>query len=118
MVCAGHEDPLLLSADGKVTRVRLEGGPPFCVAEFPYPLETLTLKPGETLVLVTDGVTEAQNAKASCSAATGSWRQDDRKPAARPRSARRSAIGSGASRKATEATDDLTVMAMRYLGTA
>ena len=45
--------------DGEVKRVRLEGGLPFCVAESPYPLETLKLLPGESLVLVTDGVTEA-----------------------------------------------------------
>jgi len=52
IVCAGHEDPLLISADGAVSRVRLEGGPPFSITEFPYPRESLTLKPGETLVLV------------------------------------------------------------------
>ena len=45
MVCAGHEDPLLLSVDGKATRIRLDGGPPFCVVDFAYPLETLTLEP-------------------------------------------------------------------------
>ncbi len=38
---AGHEDPLLLSADGKTRPIRLEGGPPLCVVEYPYPLETL-----------------------------------------------------------------------------
>ncbi len=54
-----------------MTRVRLEGGLPLCTAEFPYPLETLTLKPGETLVLITDGVTEAQNAHGACLAAIG-----------------------------------------------
>ena len=45
MACAGHEDPLLLSADGKATRVRLDGGPPFCVVDFAYPSESLTLAP-------------------------------------------------------------------------
>jgi CHASE2 domain-containing sensor protein len=62
MACAGHEDPLVLSADGQATRVRLEGGPPFCIVEYPYPPETLMLKPGETQVLVTDVVTEAHDA--------------------------------------------------------
>jgi serine phosphatase RsbU (regulator of sigma subunit) len=40
----------------------LEGGPPICAAEgFPYDVETDRLAPGETLVVLTDGVTEAQD---------------------------------------------------------
>jgi adenylate cyclase len=115
MVCAGHEDPILL-ADGKATRVRLDGGPPLCAAELAYPLESLTLKRGEMLVLVTDGVTEAQNERAEL---FGSKRL----------------LADGALKAGTatevidgirdhvrnfegeaEATDDLTVMAVRYLG--
>ena len=65
MACAGHEDPLLISGGGKVTRIRLDGGPPFCVVAFDYPTEELTLRPGETLVLITDGVTESQNREGS-----------------------------------------------------
>jgi adenylate cyclase len=116
MVSAGHEDPLLLQADGKVDRIRLDGGPPLCVVEYAYPLEQVTLKPGETLILVTDGVTEAQDAQ-------GSFFGRDRL----------SAAGEIGAAKATaivdqirdrvrsfeggaEATDDLTVMAIRYLG--
>jgi len=39
----------------------MDGGPPLCVfEEFPYPVETVTLTPGETLVIITDGVTEAK----------------------------------------------------------
>ncbi len=115
MVSAGNEDPLLLAADGTVTRVRLEGGVPLCIAELPYPLETLTLKAGETLVLLTDGVTEAQNAQ-------GTLLGRDRIPIAddaRSRSA--SAICEHIRdqvrlfEEGTEATDDLTVMAVRYL---
>jgi len=115
MVCAGHEDPILLSGD-KAARVRLDGGPPLCAADLAYPLEKLTLKPGEVLVLVTDGVTEAQNAHNEL---FGSKRL----------------LADGALKSGTateivdgirdhvrnfeggaEATDDLTVMAVRYLG--
>ncbi len=118
MVSAGHEDPLLMSADGRAERVRLDGGPPLCVVDFDYPLETMTLKPGETLLLVTDGVTEAQDPK-------GAFFGRDRVPA--------SGQLKGASARAIvdairdqvrefeggeEATDDLTVMALRYLGPA
>jgi len=115
MVCAGHEDPLILTADGQASRVRLEGGLPFCVAEFPYPLETVTLKAGDTLVLVTDGVTEAQNGRGELFGRGGILADGDLGSA--------SAIIEGIRdrvrlfEEGTEATDDLTVMAVRYLGT-
>ena len=116
MACAGHDDPLLLSVDGKATRVRLDGGPPFCVVDFAYPLETLTLRAGETLVLITDGVTEAQD------------RQGNLFGSARLLADHALKAGSATAICATirdhvrsfedgmEATDDLTVMAVRYLG--
>ena len=112
MVCAGHEDPLLLSADGTARRVRLEGGLPLCVAELPYPLETLIMQPGETLVLITDGVTEAQDPD-------GRLFGRDAILVGGPDS---TAIIEGirdqvrAFEQGAEATDDLTVMAVRYLG--
>jgi sigma-B regulation protein RsbU (phosphoserine phosphatase) len=115
MVCAGHEDPILLSGD-KATRIRLDGGPPLCAAELAYPLESLTLKRGETLVLVTDGVTEAQNkrgelfgskrllADGALKAGTATEIVDGIRDHVRN-------FEDGA-----EATDDLTVMAVRYIG--
>ena len=61
---AGHHDPYLLAADGRpATRLREGDGPPICVAEeFPYIAARQGLAPGDTLCLVTDGVTEAVNA--------------------------------------------------------
>src|SRR6202008_167937 len=61
LVCAGHEDPFLLPAGSALKRLSIDGGPPFGVTDFPYPLEQVTLAPGDTLILVTDGVTEAQD---------------------------------------------------------
>jgi serine phosphatase RsbU (regulator of sigma subunit) len=62
LCCAGHENPLIVSADGAVRELRLDGGPALCAAEgFPYPVETYRLNPGETLIAYTDGVTEAQD---------------------------------------------------------
>jgi serine phosphatase RsbU (regulator of sigma subunit)/CHASE2 domain-containing sensor protein len=58
---AGHEPPLLLPR-GERPLLRLEdgGGPPLCVVDrFPYAASARRLEPGDTLCLVTDGVTEA-----------------------------------------------------------
>lgn len=57
----GHNPPLILGADGLRT---VAGAPSMVVGAMegiPYPLLTETLKPGEVLVLFTDGVTEAMN---------------------------------------------------------
>ena len=118
LVCAGHEDPIVINSDGDLGRVKLDGGPPFSIAEFPYPLERVALKPGETLLLVTDGVTEAQNA-------AGDLFGRDRVLTGRGEWARSATAIVECIRdevrmfeEGTEATDDLTVMAIRYLGNA
>lgn len=61
---AGHEPPLLCR-DGAAPRVlEHEGGPPLCVVEgFEYPTGHHVLAPEEVLCVVTDGVTEAMNAR-------------------------------------------------------
>jgi CHASE2 domain-containing sensor protein len=115
LACAGHEDPLLLS-NGKVERVRLEGGLPLCINEGTYPLETLKLQPGQSLVLVTDGVTEAENSRGEFFGRDRVLIDGDSS------STNATAIIEGirdrvrAFEGGTEATDDLTVMAIRYLG--
>jgi serine phosphatase RsbU (regulator of sigma subunit)/CHASE2 domain-containing sensor protein len=64
LICAGHENPLLASADGQVRELALRGGPPLCVdASFPYAVESMVLRPGETLLAFSDGLTEAQTAE-------------------------------------------------------
>jgi len=116
MACAGHEDPLLLSDSGKLTLVRLEGGLPLCVVDQAYPLETIQLQPGETLLLVTDGVTEAQDAQG---ALFGRDRILSDELTKEPGS---TDLIDAVRRKVrdfengAEATDDLTVMALCYLG--
>lgn len=60
---AGHEQPWLIHQDGSQERLEGEGGPPLCLLdEFPFPSDQAQLQPGDILVVVTDGVTEAQNA--------------------------------------------------------
>jgi adenylate cyclase len=112
MVCAGHEDPLLMPAERQATRIPLDGGPPFGIAEFAYPLETLTLKAGDTLVLVTDGVTEAQNARGEL------FGREDMMSRGHSATEIIEAIRDRVRQfeEGAEATDDLTLMAVRYLG--
>ena len=60
---AGHDPPLLVSADGSVTELPLTKGVALGIApDVVYTQETVTLDPGDTVVLFTDGVTEAMNA--------------------------------------------------------
>jgi sigma-B regulation protein RsbU (phosphoserine phosphatase) len=57
---AGHCPPLLMQA-GKVTRLGATGLPLGLFCEGQYPTETVTLRPGDSLLLYTDGLTEARN---------------------------------------------------------
>ena len=60
---AGHAAPWLLHpGTGEVERLEGGGGPPLCVIEdFAYETITARLRPGDTVLMVTDGVTEALN---------------------------------------------------------
>ncbi|MFD7080441.1 SpoIIE family protein phosphatase [Streptomyces sp. NPDC002181] len=62
VVRAGHIDPLVRTRDGDCLRLPVEGGMPLSLsAEFgrlEYPVTTVELDPGETLVLCTDGLVE------------------------------------------------------------
>ena len=58
---AGHENPCRIhAADAAVRRIVDGDGPPLCVADgFAYRGAIVTLRPGEALCVVSDGVTEA-----------------------------------------------------------
>jgi serine phosphatase RsbU (regulator of sigma subunit) len=58
---AGHEPPYLLPSGARpLLRLMDGGGPPLCAVDcFPYAASSRRLEPGDTLCLVTDGVTEA-----------------------------------------------------------
>jgi adenylate cyclase len=59
---AGHQAPILLRAGEPPCVLEATGGPALCVLEdFPYAAEWVQLHPGDVLVMITDGVTEAQN---------------------------------------------------------
>ena len=58
----GHDAPLLIRADGSSELLPLTGGIALgIIPEFEYGQNTVTLNPGETIILYTDGVTEAMN---------------------------------------------------------
>jgi serine phosphatase RsbU (regulator of sigma subunit) len=58
---AGHEPAFLLPRGGRaLERLHEGGGPPLCSVDgFAYTAVSRSLEPGDTLVLITDGITEA-----------------------------------------------------------
>ncbi|MEP0393476.1 MAG: CHASE2 domain-containing protein [Erythrobacter sp.] len=118
MVNAGHEDPMRVKTDGSVEVVKMRGGLRLRTLDgFPYSVETLQLQAGETLVIITDGATDAMNKK------------EDRFGLQRVLEV----LGSGGNKSAPEQAraiagkvrsyehgmdpaDDLTILALRFLG--
>jgi serine phosphatase RsbU (regulator of sigma subunit)/CHASE2 domain-containing sensor protein len=66
LVNAGHDGPWLSRKDGSLEHLDSPanaGGPPLCmVDDYPYAAQQAQLAPGDTLVMYTDGITEAMNA--------------------------------------------------------
>ena len=120
---AGHDAPRLIAADGAVRVLLPAGGPPLCVMDdFEYPVQHYQLLPGECLCLTTDGIGEAMNEAGDLygnarldrllvSAGSGSGGE----PAAIVQAVRddvRLHVG------AAEASDDLTLLVLRWNGPA
>ena len=115
MVNAGHENPIVVRADGSIETLAMRGGPPFCVMDFPYPEEPARLGPGDTLVLITDGATEAQNAQEQLFGMDGTLAALGASPAGAAATATMLADKVRAFEGDTEPSDDLTIMALRRL---
>ncbi len=117
---AGHDSPFCLRPDQKIpTRLEGDAGPPLCVIEgYAYRAEHYRLLPGEALCLFTDGVTEAMNA------------DDELYGRQRLFSVLKSSAGATEALQlvnairddvrafvlATERSDDLTILALRWKG--
>ena len=116
-VNAGHENPLVVRVDGTVETLPLRGGPPFCVVDFPYPEERARLHPGDTLVLITDGATEAQDASQALLGLEGviaALRGEGEMPATER--AEDLADRIRGFEGDTEPSDDLTILVIQYRG--
>lgn len=129
---AGHDNPYRLhasravadpqGAQGTLLRIEDGDGPPLCaVPDYPYQGGRCQLLPGETLCLITDGVTEAQTE-------AGALYGNDR---LRQRLLRLQQEGAGAHAlvealsadvqafaAGAEPADDLTILALRWNGPA
>ena len=116
LVCAGHEDPITLTAGGKAESHRLEGGPPLGLTEYDYPVEALQLSSGDTLVLVTDGITEAQDPAGGLYGRTRILEEVGRQAGGSTAMCEAIRDSVRSFETGREPTDDLTVMALRYLG--
>lgn len=59
---AGHNNPILLRRTGTIERLDIGGLPLGIMPEATYQSATVTLTPGDWLIIFTDGVVEAENA--------------------------------------------------------
>jgi adenylate cyclase len=116
---AGHELPWLLRAGEAPRSIVVAGGPPLGALDgYAYDVETLALAPGDTLVLITDGVTEAMDRQGGL---YGRQRLEALLAAIAPGAPATSianAIRDDVARHAdgAEPADDVTVMVLRWRG--
>lgn len=115
---AGHENPWLVGGHaGRVARLADGGGPPLCaVDDFAYDTASCSLQDGDIVCVVSDGVTEAENA--SGQALFGVARVEAALSGAR---SARAALESIQSHVRTFAggvahSDDMTILALRWNG--
>ena len=116
---AGHDAPLLVRPSEALQAVEAIGGPPLCVVEdFPYMTEICQLRPGDLLCLTTDGVTEAMTA---AGALMGHERVEALLAELPPDASAKSvterlhdAVGRFVA--GAEASDDLTILTIRWSG--
>lgn len=121
-VNAGHDAPWLLRhgcAPMQVAGQAQAGGPPLCVLDdFHYGVQRLQLSPGDSLVMVTDGITEAADPLGQL---YGSGRMRDALAALEPRQGV-DAIVAALRRDVAdfvagaEASDDLAILVLRWQG--
>ncbi|MGH8649724.1 MAG: PP2C family protein-serine/threonine phosphatase, partial [Burkholderiales bacterium] len=116
---AGHELPRAIAPDGRKVRQLEGGGPPLCTLEnFPYQTAHARIAPGESLVLVSDGVPEAMTASGEMFGRERLARLLSTMPAGLSAEKRVNAVNDEVRRFAAgaEMADDVTVLVVRWLG--
>jgi serine phosphatase RsbU (regulator of sigma subunit)/CHASE2 domain-containing sensor protein len=117
-VNAGHDSPFVLRSGSAPTSLPLAGGPPLgTVDDFQYSIEQRQLARGEMVLAYTDGVTEAQDANKALYSSARVGRLLATAPMTTARNVvdlvrddvRRFAAGA-------EQADDITLLAVRWLG--
>jgi sigma-B regulation protein RsbU (phosphoserine phosphatase) len=58
---AGHERPFLIRSGGEISRLTAGGTVLGIMEDYPYEQETVTLRPGDLVLIFSDGVSEAMN---------------------------------------------------------
>ena len=117
----GHEPPLIRRQDGRVELVDKVGGLALgCIADFPYASGSLQLRPGDTLILYTDGVIDATNEqqdKFSTDRLVGML--DNLDEADPPYAAARRILDAVRTFSGSQPqSDDITILALQYRGQA
>lgn len=118
---AGHEPPFVRAPGGAVERLQHAGGPPLCVMEnYVYPVEHRVLAAGEWICVVTDGVTEAMNAAKALYGAARLQAVLEALPASATPTELLAAVRADVGRfvGSAEASDDLTLLCVRWNGAA
>lgn len=119
LVNAGHENPLQVHQGGAIENVELRGGPPLCVIDFPYCVETIHMERGDTLIVITDGATEAANASDELFGIEGVIvALETVRGESAPHRVRHLAREVRMFEGTTDPSDDLTIFGLRYLGQA
>jgi serine phosphatase RsbU (regulator of sigma subunit) len=116
---AGHEPPHIVGADGRSLRQLEGGGPPLCTLEnFPYPTGRARMAPGESLVLLSDGVPEAMNRARELFGRARMRQMLAAMPPGLSAEQRVNAVGSEVREfsQGTEMADDVTVLVVRWHG--
>jgi phosphoserine phosphatase RsbU/P len=115
---AGHNPPLVIGRVGDVTTVRRleQGGPIVGLFELAtYDEETITLSPGDWLIIFTDGISEAMSTPGTNTATTGSSRCVEANAGLEPRDLLEALFADvKAFARGAPQGDDITGMVLRY----
>lgn len=114
---AGHNPPFILRKDSEISKMSNRHGPPVGVIEMDYGMDTISLNHGDTLVLYTDGVTEAMdvnNHEFGESRLLGILADCQTDPS--PKNITNSLLGAVSQfTDGQEQSDDITILALRFI---